>query len=118
MELFQMRDAARELGVSYPTLKQWIYRHKIRSVRTPGGHHWIPRTEIDRIAFFGAVQVAQGKAVLAARARNQDYSPVLYPIAMVKDSGNAQAAKEFLDLEARTQCKSSRNKGFWPRRSK
>jgi molybdopterin-binding protein len=53
MELLQLRDAARELGVSYPTLKQWIYRHKIRSVRTPGGHHRIPRTEIDRLAFFG-----------------------------------------------------------------
>jgi len=53
MELLQLRDAARELGVSYPTLKQWIYRHKIRSVRTAGGHHRIPRAEIDRLAFLG-----------------------------------------------------------------
>jgi molybdopterin-binding protein len=53
MELLQLRDAARELGVSYPTLKQWIYRRKIRSVRTAGGHHRIPRAEIDRLAFFG-----------------------------------------------------------------
>ena len=53
MELLQLRDAARELGVSYPTLKQWIYRQKIRSVRTAGGHHRIPRTEIDRLAFLG-----------------------------------------------------------------
>ncbi|MGO9268664.1 MAG: TOBE domain-containing protein [Terriglobia bacterium] len=53
MELLQLRDAARELGVSYPTLKQWIYRRKIRSVRTAGGHHRIPRAEIDRLAFLG-----------------------------------------------------------------
>lgn len=53
MELLRLRDAARELGVSYPTLKQWIYRRKIRSVRTAGGHHRIPRTEIDRLAFLG-----------------------------------------------------------------
>ena len=53
MELLQLRDAARELGVSYPTLKQWIYRRKIRSVRTAGGHHRIPRTEIDRLSFYG-----------------------------------------------------------------
>ncbi len=53
MELLQLRDAARELGVSYPTLKQWIYRRKIKSVRTAGGHHRIPRTEIDRLAFLG-----------------------------------------------------------------
>jgi excisionase family DNA binding protein len=45
--------AARELGISYPTLKPWIYRHKIRSVRTPGGHYRIPRIEIDRLTFFG-----------------------------------------------------------------
>ena len=53
MELLLLRDAARELGVSYPTLKQWIYHQKIRSVRTAGGHHRIPRTEIDRLAFLG-----------------------------------------------------------------
>jgi len=53
MELLQLRDAARELGVSYPTLKQWIYRGKIKSVRTAGGHHRIPRAEIDRLAFMG-----------------------------------------------------------------
>ncbi|HYB52283.1 MAG TPA: helix-turn-helix domain-containing protein, partial [Thermoanaerobaculia bacterium] len=41
--------AARSLGVSYATIKQWIYRKKIRSVRTPGGHHRIPRAEILRL---------------------------------------------------------------------
>jgi excisionase family DNA binding protein len=30
------------MSVSYPTLKQWIYKGKIRSVKTPGGHHRIP----------------------------------------------------------------------------
>jgi molybdopterin-binding protein len=42
-------QAARELGVSYAAIKQWIYRKKIRSVRTPGGHHRIPRSEILRL---------------------------------------------------------------------
>lgn len=53
MELLKLQDATRELGISYPTLKQWIYRRKIKSVRTAGGHHRIPRTEIDRLALFG-----------------------------------------------------------------
>jgi molybdopterin-binding protein len=44
-------EAAEALGVSYPTIKQWIYRKRIRSVKTPGGHHRIPRSEIVR---FGA----------------------------------------------------------------
>lgn len=51
MELVHLPEAARELGISYPTLKQWIYRGRIRSVRTAGGHHRIPRTEINRVLF-------------------------------------------------------------------
>lgn len=47
-ELIHTRDAAQILGVSYSTLKQWIYHGKLRSVRTPGGHHRIPRNELDR----------------------------------------------------------------------
>lgn len=51
MELLHVQDAARQLGVSYPTLKQWIYKGKIRTVMTPGGHHRVPRAEIDRLLF-------------------------------------------------------------------
>lgn len=51
MELIRLPEAARQLGVSYPTLKQWIYKRKIRSVRTAGGHHRILRAEIDRLLF-------------------------------------------------------------------
>ena len=47
-ELLHTREAAQILGVSYATLKQWIYSGKLRSVRTPGGHHRIPRHELDR----------------------------------------------------------------------
>ena len=55
MELLRPQDAARMISVSYPTLKQWIYKGKIQSVMTPGGHHRIPRSEIDRLS-----KVAQG----------------------------------------------------------
>lgn len=51
MELFHLPDAARQLGISYPTLKQWIYKRRIRTVKTPGGHHRVPRSEIDRLLF-------------------------------------------------------------------
>ena len=54
MELLRPSEAAKELGVSYPTLKQWIYRGQLQSVTTPGGHHRIPRAEIDRISRGGA----------------------------------------------------------------
>jgi molybdopterin-binding protein len=33
------REAARMLGVSYATIKQWILNGKLKTVQTPGGHH-------------------------------------------------------------------------------
>jgi molybdopterin-binding protein len=47
--LLAPREAARILGISYPTLKQWIYHGKIQSAKTPGGHHRVPESEIDRL---------------------------------------------------------------------
>jgi molybdopterin-binding protein len=49
MELFKLHQAAELMNISYPTLKQWIYRKRIKSVRTPGGHHRIPRSELERL---------------------------------------------------------------------
>ncbi len=46
--LLKPRDAAQILGISYPTLKQWIYKRKLRTVKTAGGHHRVPESEIDR----------------------------------------------------------------------
>jgi molybdopterin-binding protein len=48
MELLKPHDAARLMSVSYPTLKQWIYKGKVHSDKTPGGHHRIPRSEVER----------------------------------------------------------------------
>jgi molybdopterin-binding protein len=50
-ELLKLREAALELRVSFPTIKQWIYKRKIRSIQTAGGHHRIPRSEVDRLLF-------------------------------------------------------------------
>jgi molybdopterin-binding protein len=48
-DLLKPIDAARLAGVSYPTLKQWIYSGKIKSTKTAGGHHRIARSEIERV---------------------------------------------------------------------
>jgi molybdopterin-binding protein len=45
--LLSPRDAALRLGISYPTIKQWLYRGKLKSVKTPGGHYRIPEAELD-----------------------------------------------------------------------
>jgi len=39
------------LGISYSTLKQWIYKRKLRTVRTPGGHYRIPQRELDKYLY-------------------------------------------------------------------
>ena len=49
-ELLKPAEAARIAGVSYPTLKQWIYKGKVHSVKTVGGHHRVARSEIERIS--------------------------------------------------------------------
>lgn len=38
-EMLTPREAARLLGISYPTIKQWILSGKLKTVQTPGGHH-------------------------------------------------------------------------------
>ena len=62
-ELVSARAAAKLLGVSYPTLKQWIYKNKLRSVQTPGGHHRIPKREIDRLTAVRGASKRPGKPV-------------------------------------------------------
>ena len=49
--LLKPRDAALQLGISFPTIKQWIYKKKIRSSQTAGGHHRIPQSQVDRLLF-------------------------------------------------------------------
>ena len=62
-ELLKPIDAARLAGVSYPTLKQWIYSGKIRSTKTAGGHHRIARGEIERIVGAARTKPRRGKPV-------------------------------------------------------
>jgi molybdopterin-binding protein len=72
-KLLQLRDAALQLGVSFPTIKQWIYKKKIRSVQTAGGHHRIPQSELDRLLFRtrGKTEKERQHAVRRVSGRNQ-----------------------------------------------
>lgn len=49
MELLTVRKAAGRLGVSYSTLKQWIYHGTVRTTHTAGGHHRVSEQEIGRL---------------------------------------------------------------------
>ena len=56
--LLRPQEAATALGVSYPTLKQWILAGKLRTIKTPGGHHRIPESAL--------------KPLMKSRARNDN----------------------------------------------
>ncbi len=72
-ELLQLRDAALQLGISFPTIKQWIYKKKIRSIQTAGGHHRIPQMEIDRLLFRtrGRTEKERTQVIRRVSGRNQ-----------------------------------------------
>jgi molybdopterin-binding protein len=71
--LLKLREAALELGVSFPTIKQWIYKKKIRSVQTAGGHHRIPQAEVDRLLFRtrGKTENERKMVIRRVSGRNQ-----------------------------------------------
>jgi molybdopterin-binding protein len=71
--LLKLRDAALQLGISFPTIKQWIYKKKIRSVPTAGGHHRIPQSELDRLLFRtrGRTVAERTQAARRVSGRNQ-----------------------------------------------
>ncbi|HZQ23006.1 MAG TPA: TOBE domain-containing protein [Terriglobales bacterium] len=72
-ELLKPREAALQLRISFPTIKQWIYARKIHSVRTPGGHHRIPQAEVDRLLFRtrGKTSQERKQVRLKVSGRNQ-----------------------------------------------
>lgn len=72
-----VRDAAGRLGVGYSTLKQWIYRGRIRTTQTPGGHHRIAEPELERLLARRGVaekprrKIAPRGVIVSLSGRNQ-----------------------------------------------
>lgn len=71
--MLRLRDAALQLAISFPTIKQWIYKKRIRSIPTPGGHHRIPQSEVDKLLFRtrGRTENERKQAVRRVSGRNQ-----------------------------------------------
>jgi molybdopterin-binding protein len=74
MDYLGVREAAQRLGVSYPTVKQWIYRGKVRTVKTVGGHHRIAQSEIDRLLFQQGRQPQTSQRARPPAARERPVS--------------------------------------------
>lgn len=65
--LLTVPAAAEALGVTYSTLKQWIYKGAVRTVKTEGGHHRVSTDEVQRLL------ARQGK--LPARRARRNTAP-------------------------------------------
>ena len=71
--LLPPREACKRLGISFITLKRWIYSGKIRAVRTPTGRWMIPESEIERI-IGGKAGAEEVRAIIYARVSSSDKS--------------------------------------------
>jgi excisionase family DNA binding protein len=45
-------EAARILRVSTQTIRNYIYSGRIKSFRTPGGHHRVSRDDLQKLGFL------------------------------------------------------------------
>ena len=67
--LLTPREAAAALGVSYATVKQWILAGKLKTSKTPGGHHRVPQS-----ALRPMMKSAPKKEMAASRERFRQVS--------------------------------------------
>jgi len=63
--LLTPRQAAEKLGMSYPALKHWILAGRIKTIKTPGGHHRIPAGALAK--FLPAAQALAGSPRISGR---------------------------------------------------
>jgi molybdopterin-binding protein len=59
--LLTPRQAADKIGISYPALKHWILAGRIRTVKTPGGHHRVPLEALQEFLPAAAAHSGSGR---------------------------------------------------------
>lgn len=64
-KLLTARQAAEKLGMSYPAMKHWILTGRIRTVKTPGGHHRVPVEALEE--FLPSAIAEMGPARISGR---------------------------------------------------
>jgi molybdopterin-binding protein len=64
-QLLTPRQAAEKIGISYPALKHWILAGRIRTLKTPGGHHRIPLEALE--AFLPSPAAQPGSTRISGR---------------------------------------------------
>jgi molybdate transport system substrate-binding protein len=60
---------------------------------------YVARGDVDAgVVYASDVSIAQGKVAVAARAPEGLHDPIVYPIAVIKDSRESQSARAFVEL--------------------
>ncbi len=75
--LLTPREAARMLGISYPTIKQWILHGKLKTASTPGGHHRIAASTLKPFIVKDAAKPTSRERFRRVSGRNQLVGKVL-----------------------------------------
>jgi len=70
-KLLPPREACKRLGISFITLKRWIYSGRIRAVRTPTGRWMIPESEVEKI-IGGKAETKEVRAIIYARVSSSN----------------------------------------------
>jgi molybdopterin-binding protein len=71
--LLTPREAAAALGVSYAAIKQWILHGKLKTMKTPGGHHRVPQSALKPLlkSSPGSSRIASRERFRTVSGRNQ-----------------------------------------------
>lgn len=71
--LLTPREAASAIGVSYATIKQWILNGKLKTMKTPGGHHRVPQSALKPLlkSTPAATRIASRERFRTVSGRNQ-----------------------------------------------
>jgi len=62
--IFSIAEAAKYIGVSPLTLRNWENKRLIKSFRTPGGHRRFRKSELDRIIGINGTGSKLEKAIM------------------------------------------------------
>jgi molybdate transport system substrate-binding protein len=87
-------EALRYLKIWDTLQSRIVYGENVRQVMD-----YVIRGEVDAgLVYASDTSIAPGKISVAARAPKESISAIVYPIAVVKGSGNLQASRHFIDL--------------------
>ncbi|MCB1026059.1 MAG: molybdate ABC transporter substrate-binding protein, partial [Acidobacteria bacterium] len=87
-------EALRKFNLAEAVASKLVLAENVRQVLT-----YVERGEVDAgIVYSTDLRSADGKVTAVAAAADASHSPILYPIALVRDGRNKRASQDFVDF--------------------